>query len=80
MSINDFNISNFERALSRLPSVRIVWHAFRCRVNWHEDQLYCVGRIDQTRLIHKECHWCGRPRIPTVKDIEEFNDHSPPVH
>jgi hypothetical protein len=81
VSINDFNINDFERALNpsrpKLLPIQLLWRSFRCRVNWHQDQLYCIGRVDQTRLIHKECRWCGRPKMPTVEDLREFNDQFP---
>jgi hypothetical protein len=82
VSINDFNMDELERALSqprRLPPVRVMWHSILCRANRHQDQLFCIGRTDRTRLIHKECHWCGRPMMATAKEIEEFDEQFPPV-
>jgi hypothetical protein len=83
VSINDFNLNDFSHAFreagrSSTP-LSVAWHSLLCRLGRHEDQVFCVGRLDRTRLMHKECHWCGRPKPVSVKEVEEFDAQFPPV-
>jgi hypothetical protein len=56
----------------------VTWRSLQCQFGRHKEQMFCIGRIDQTRLIHKECQRCGRTTMPTRKEIEEFDAQFPP--
>lgn len=87
MSISGFDMNQFDGVLNeRGPRARrflghdwlVILRSLRCRFGFHKDQIYCIGRVDQTRLIHKECQWCRRATTATRKEIDEFYAKLPP--